>query len=111
MHKQGDIVLILKALPKDALEYAENHIACWRAAYRGIMTDEYLDNMPIEQITERNQQVLSDSGMYMCYYLWVLEANSRARRFYEKCGFTFDGTQKEINIDKPLVEMRYNRSL
>jgi len=43
--------------------------------------------------------------------LWVLEANSRARRFYEKCGFIFDGTRKEINIDAPLIEMRYIRTL
>jgi len=28
--------------------------------------------------------------------LWVLEENSRARLFYEKCGFTFDVAKKEI---------------
>ena len=39
--------------------------------------------------------------------LWVLEANSRARLFYEKCGFTFDGTLKEINIDNLHTHMRY----
>jgi len=43
--------------------------------------------------------------------LWVLEANSRGRQFYEKCGFASDGTKKEINIDKPLIEMRYVRAL
>ena len=43
--------------------------------------------------------------------LWVLEANSRARRFFEKCGFVFDGSIKEINIDKPLIVMRYVRTL
>ena len=40
-------------------------------------------------------------------YLWVLEENARARQFYEKCGFAYDGTKKEISIDKPLIEMRY----
>ena len=39
--------------------------------------------------------------------LWVLEDNARARRFYEKCGFVFDGTKKEITIGKPLIEVRY----
>lgn len=39
--------------------------------------------------------------------LWVLEDNLRARRFYEKYGYTWDGTKKEINLGRPLVEMRY----
>ena len=166
-------ISIRKALPKDAHEYAVNHIACWRAAYRGIISDEYLDNMSVEQMTESNKKILSEPGIYECYYaeqngqmigrlvicgsrdvdksnageiaaiylleafwnkgmgrkmmdysldelkrkghdevlLWVLEANSRGRQFYEKCGFASDGTKKEINIDKPLIEMRYVRAL
>jgi GNAT superfamily N-acetyltransferase len=28
--------------------------------------------------------------------IWVLEANCRARQFYEKCGFIFDGMKSEI---------------
>jgi len=145
---------ICKALPKDAFEYAANHIACWQVAYKGILSDEYLDNMNVEQMTEVNQKILSEPGAFTCYYveynekmigrlvisesrdedkpdageiaamylldtfwnkgygrmmmdfslaelkhmghdevfLWTLEANTRARRFYEKCGFTFDGT-------------------
>lgn len=43
--------------------------------------------------------------------LWVLEENSRARRFYEKCNFVFDGTKKEIVIGKPLIEIRYALNL
>jgi len=43
--------------------------------------------------------------------LWVLEGNIRARRFYEKCGFTFDGTKKEINIGKALIELRYRKGI
>jgi RimJ/RimL family protein N-acetyltransferase len=39
--------------------------------------------------------------------IWVLEENHRARKFYEKCGFTPDGTKKELCIDKPLVVVRY----
>ena len=40
--------------------------------------------------------------------LWVLEDNGRARRFYEKCGFVFDGSKKEIEIGKVLIEIRYS---
>ena len=43
--------------------------------------------------------------------LWVLEENNRARRFYEKCGFVFDGTKKEEIIGKPLIEIRYTINL
>ena len=40
-------------------------------------------------------------------YVWVLEENVRARKFYEKYGFVYDGTRKEINLGKPLIEIRY----
>jgi RimJ/RimL family protein N-acetyltransferase len=43
--------------------------------------------------------------------LWVLEENIRARRFYEKCGFSFDGTKEEIIIGKPLIKIRYKKDL
>jgi len=43
--------------------------------------------------------------------IWVLEENDRARRFYEKCGFTHDGVNKEINIGKQLIELRYSMML
>lgn len=39
--------------------------------------------------------------------LWVLKDNVQAIKFYEKSGFTFDGTSKEINIGMPLIECRY----
>lgn len=40
-------------------------------------------------------------------HIWVLEDNLRARKFYEKFGFVFDGSTKEIVIGKPLKEIRY----
>ncbi|WP_426348239.1 GNAT family N-acetyltransferase [Alloiococcus sp. CFN-8] len=44
---------------------------------------------------------------YTSISIWVLEDNIRARRFYEKQGFIFDGTVKEIIIGKKLNEVRY----
>ncbi len=44
---------------------------------------------------------------YQKVTLWVLEDNWSARRFYEKMGFTFDDTIKELNIGKKLNEVRY----
>ncbi|NLU72818.1 N-acetyltransferase [Streptomyces sp. HNM0575] len=48
--------------------------------------------------------------------LWVVEGNSRARRFYERAGFAADGTQDTEDIDgrgtyAPVPVVRYARSL
>lgn len=41
-------------------------------------------------------------------FLWVLEENRNARRFYEKCGFSFSGESLMDNIGgKDLVELQY----
>lgn len=42
--------------------------------------------------------------------LWVLELNERARRFYSKTGYAFDGTKKQVAIGgADLSEIRYSR--
>lgn len=38
--------------------------------------------------------------------LWVLKGNARAIRFYEKCGFRFDGAEKPITLGKECTELR-----
>lgn len=43
--------------------------------------------------------------------LWVLEDNLNAIKFYEKHGFKFDGTIKEIFIGKNLNECRYIKTI
>lgn len=43
--------------------------------------------------------------------LWVLEKNENARRFYEKFGFRYDGTKKELDFDGIVYEIRYVRDL
>ena len=45
--------------------------------------------------------------------LWVLHANQRARKFYEKFGFVLDGSEKEDNrwIDFVIREVRYRKPL
>ncbi len=44
--------------------------------------------------------------------LWVLESNTRARRFYEAGGWSADGTVKlDDSRGFPLSEVRYRRSL
>lgn len=43
--------------------------------------------------------------------IWVLKANARARKFYEKYGFSLDGAEQEIFIGKPLIEVRYSKKV
>ncbi len=39
--------------------------------------------------------------------LWVLEGNLRGRTFYERHGFRADGTATTLDLDAPVVEVRY----
>lgn len=165
--------IIKPVTENDATEFAETHTQSWKAAYKGIVPDEYLNSLSIEARAEKlkknivqfvdfeylagwldhkiigtlvigpcrdddidadeidktgevcgiylhpdyfgkgygyqlmNHAISSLKRKYSKITLWVLEDNARARRFYEKAGFVFDGTRKEIVIGKPLIEIRY----
>lgn len=44
--------------------------------------------------------------------LWVLEENARARRFYERAGWSFDGTRNDsVREGSERHEIRYRRDL
>jgi len=44
--------------------------------------------------------------------LWVLEDNPRARRFYERAGWTTDGTERPIEVlGVSVPEIRYTKTL
>ncbi len=45
-------------------------------------------------------------------FLWVLEENVRARRFYERAGFRADGAEEPFDVDGVAVpEVRYVKDL
>lgn len=52
---------------------------------------------------------LREAG-YASVYLWVLEPNARARRFYEKAGWCADGGSK-LHEPSGVLEVRYSRQL
>lgn len=146
---------IRAARPEDARPVAQVHVDSWRHAYRGVLPDEYLDRLSVddreamwlgafadpdpksgalvaevggrivgfasfspsrdEDVRDRTGEVpaiyvepsslgtgvgrelfraaaerLRDAGFTRAT-LWVLEANTSARRFYEKAGWTWDG--------------------
>jgi GNAT superfamily N-acetyltransferase len=48
---------------------------------------------------------------YAYITLWVLEANARARRFYQRAGFAPDGARHVLDDLGGITEIRYRRGL
>ena len=152
------------ALPADARAIAEISVRAWRAAYRGVMSDETLDGLSVEerqagfggfiaQAVGRSAVSVAEDGaglvvgfvslgpgrdeehglpdageVYAIYvdphrwgggagrtllaaaedelrnagfrraFLWVLQDNPRARRFYEAAGWTWDGSTSDHQV-------------
>lgn len=54
---------------------------------------------------------LAASG-YAQVTLWVLDTNSRARRFYERCGWVQDGAaRRDDGYSFPMADVRYRKHL
>jgi GNAT superfamily N-acetyltransferase len=51
------------------------------------------------------------AGGYAGITLWVLEANARARRFYDLAGFAADGARHVLEDLGGVTEVRYRRAL
>jgi GNAT superfamily N-acetyltransferase len=160
------------AVPGDSYDVARVHVRSWQSAYRGLLAQEYLDNLTPEVLAGRysfgrvglavpSTQVavdgsticglattglcrdvdLSNVGELMAIYvdpaylgtgvgrmlmtaarerlrqivteasLWVLDGNVRARRFYERDGWSCDGTHRTSSYgDVPVQEVRYRRT-
>ncbi|HET7236426.1 MAG TPA: GNAT family N-acetyltransferase, partial [Actinomycetota bacterium] len=52
---------IREADPKDARAIAEVHVRSWRAAYRGQLTDDFLDGMNVEERLDQHRRGLEDA--------------------------------------------------
>ena len=59
-------IIFRKAIPEDAYDYAVCHIVCWRAAYKGIISGEYPNNMPVEPVMERRKKSILISLWSKC---------------------------------------------
>ncbi|MCI8648100.1 MAG: GNAT family N-acetyltransferase [Firmicutes bacterium] len=68
---------------------------------------EYIGKGYGKKLIQASLEKLYQLG-YQNVFLWVLKENKRARRFYEKIGFRFDGKiLKEWIGGKELKEVRY----
>ena len=64
-------------------------------AYQGQKVGRRLMEAALEQLAD-----------YPRIALWVLKGNEKAIRFYERCGFRFDGTERDITLGTPVTEQR-----
>ena len=51
-------------------------------------------------------EAVSKLSEYNTIFVWVLEKNERAIRFYHKYGFEFDGCKKQWNLGTPVSIVR-----
>jgi ribosomal protein S18 acetylase RimI-like enzyme len=173
LFRKEDFMQIKKAITTDAVTISEIHALSWKAAYQGIVPQQYLDKLkegfwvsafeswipsgaviaeilyadeaPVGCVAygKSRDKKLPDSGEivslyvlpayfrrgygkillrhalsalkefgFSSVYLWVLDENARARRFYEKNGFicTQDDCFVEI-MQRQLTERRYRYDL
>jgi ribosomal protein S18 acetylase RimI-like enzyme len=52
--------MIAAATPRDARAIAEVHVASWRAGYKGLMPDAYLDGLSVDERTALWETILTD---------------------------------------------------
>ena len=154
-------VMVRPAGRQDARAVAEVHVGSWQWAYRGLMPDDFLDGLSVDQregfwsdrlaaenhgvvvaadldgnvvgfasisacrdddasertgeleaiyVTEETAgtgtgRALVDAAVEMLRArgfgratLWVLETNDRARRFYERAGWHWDGARSDHQV-------------
>ena len=51
---------IREAVPADARAIAEIHVRSWQTAYRGLLTDDYLDGLSVEDRLEQHRRSLEE---------------------------------------------------
>lgn len=87
---------IREAEPKDAEAIAGVHVRSWQAAYRGQLTDDYLDSLSVQERLEMHRQMLESSGERRT---WVVEDGGRV------VGFAVTGPSQDADADERTGEL------
>lgn len=69
----------------------------WGEIYSIYLLPEHFGTGSGKILLDYMLKALAENG-YKDIFLWTLADNMRARHFYEKCGFTFNGDTEEITI-------------
>ncbi len=95
----------------DSRSIAQFHTGCWREAYRGLVPQEYLDRVDVDDRAKRWRDRLVDGGRQAA----LAEVGERivgvvswAERFYRKHGFAPDG-ERQVDGDTGVWEVRMIR--
>jgi GNAT superfamily N-acetyltransferase len=89
----------------------EGHKGTAAELYAIYMAPSHMGQKLGQVLYARCEQVL-ERDKYPLVLVWVLEANTGARRFYEKMGFMPDGATKLVPIGgADLPELRYSKRL
>ncbi|QDG50743.1 GNAT family N-acetyltransferase [Persicimonas caeni] len=75
----------------DARGIARVHVAAWRAAYRGQLPDDLLDNLSVDARTARWKKLLSDPSGGTRAFVAVDDG--------EVCGFVAFGRSRDADVD------------
>lgn len=78
--------------------------------YSIYLLEEYWGKGLSTMLMDVTIDILKDEGCKQVF-LWVYETNKRARRFYEKCGFIFDGNKKYSHFSNKPIELRYIKQI
>lgn len=78
--------------------------------YSIYLLEEYWGKGLASKLMDEVINILKEEGCKQVS-LWVYEANKRARKFYEKCGFVFDGNKKHSRFSNKPLELRYIKQI
>src|SRR5512134_2056154 len=89
-------VRIREADPKDAEAIAGIHVRSWQVAYRGLLTDEYLDGLSVEERLEQHRGALSAPGEHRT---WVAYEDDAV------VGFAVTDPSQDADVDERTGEL------
>ncbi len=89
-------IRIREAEPSDAEAIARIHVRSWQAAYRGQLSDAYLDSLSVEDRLELHRRMLEDPGERRS---WVAEEGGQV------VGFAVTGPSQDADADHRTGEL------
>jgi GNAT superfamily N-acetyltransferase len=88
---------IREAEPRDASAIAQIHVRAWRAAYRGLLEDEYLDELSVEDRLDQHRRALEQPMAE--WRTWVAVDGS------DLVGFAVTGPSQDADADAQVGEV------
>jgi ribosomal protein S18 acetylase RimI-like enzyme len=88
---------IREAEPRDARGIAEVHVRSWQAAYRGQLTDDYLDGLSVEERLEQHRRSLEQPRAE--WRTWVADDDGRV------AGFAVTGPSEDADAEPSTAEL------